>query len=81
MARCPGPLHAGPAHPGGPETCSLPADDMTLDRLSAVMPVFLPDHRILPLPAWDSLPYDRVRPSRAINRNTRCVAGVVGRTP
>lgn len=41
-------------------------DDAALDAVAPALAVFLPDHRILPLPAWDSLPYDRARPSRAV---------------
>ncbi|MGE0224348.1 MAG: DEAD/DEAH box helicase [Acetobacteraceae bacterium] len=41
-------------------------DDAMLQALAAALPVFLPDWAVLPLPAWDSLPYDRARPSRAV---------------
>jgi transcription-repair coupling factor (superfamily II helicase) len=40
------------------------SDDAILKGLLDALPVFLPDHCILALPAWDSLPYDRARPSR-----------------
>jgi transcription-repair coupling factor (superfamily II helicase) len=46
------------------------SDDATLNGLLGALPIFLPDHRILALPAWDSLPYDRTRPSRP-NTGTR----------
>ena len=40
------------------------ADEPMLQALVAALPAFLPTHRILPVPAWDSLPYDRAHPSR-----------------
>jgi transcription-repair coupling factor (superfamily II helicase) len=41
-------------------------DEATLEDLLAALPRFLPDHRVLSVPAWDSLPYDRARPSRRV---------------
>lgn len=41
-------------------------DHAALDRIAAALPSFAPDATILRLPAWDSLPYDRARPSRAV---------------
>ncbi|MBN8897170.1 MAG: DEAD/DEAH box helicase, partial [Rhodospirillales bacterium] len=41
-------------------------DHAALDRIAAALPVFAPESTILRLPAWDSLPYDRGRPSRAV---------------
>jgi transcription-repair coupling factor (superfamily II helicase) len=38
-------------------------DESTLEDLLAALPRFLPDHRVLSVPAWDSVPYDRARPS------------------
>ena len=32
----------------------------------AALPRCLPDHRVLSVPAWDTLPYDRARPSRRV---------------
>jgi transcription-repair coupling factor (superfamily II helicase) len=34
-------------------------DESTLEDLLAALPRFLPDHRVLSVPAWDSVPYDR----------------------
>ena len=39
-------------------------DDQQLEKVSQRLKFFAPDHRILGLPAWDCLPYDRVGPSR-----------------
>jgi transcription-repair coupling factor (superfamily II helicase) len=39
-------------------------DESTLEALLAALPRFLPDHRVLSVPAWDSVPYERARPSR-----------------
>ncbi|MFL5254894.1 MAG: hypothetical protein ACJ8AI_18775 [Rhodopila sp.] len=44
----------------------MAADDVTLEALTEALPVFLPDHRVLALPAWDALPYDHARPSRRV---------------
>src|SRR4051794_36470041 len=41
-------------------------DESTVEGLLAALPGFLPDHRVLSVPAWDSLPYDRARPSRRV---------------
>jgi transcription-repair coupling factor (superfamily II helicase) len=41
-------------------------DELTLEDLLVALPRFLPDHRVLAVPAWDSLPYDRARPSRRV---------------
>jgi transcription-repair coupling factor (superfamily II helicase) len=41
-------------------------DESTLEALLAALPRFLPDHRVLSVPAWDTLPYDRARPSRRV---------------
>jgi transcription-repair coupling factor (superfamily II helicase) len=41
-------------------------DESSLENLLTALPRFLPDHRVLSLPAWDSLPYDRARPSRRV---------------
>jgi transcription-repair coupling factor (superfamily II helicase) len=48
-------------------------DELTLEGLLAALPRFLPDHRVLSVPAWDSLPYDRARPSRRVT-GTRVAA-------
>jgi hypothetical protein len=37
------------------------SDDSTLEELVTALPTFLPDYRILAVPGWDSLPYDRAR--------------------
>jgi transcription-repair coupling factor (superfamily II helicase) len=44
----------------------IAVDDAMLQTLAAVLPAFLPDRPVLELPAWDSPPYDRSRPSRAV---------------
>ncbi len=41
-------------------------DDAMLQTLAAAVPAFLPDRPVLELPACDSPPYDRSRPSRAV---------------
>jgi hypothetical protein len=41
-------------------------DESTPEDLLAALPRFLTDHRVLSVPAWDSLPYDRGRPSRRL---------------
>jgi transcription-repair coupling factor (superfamily II helicase) len=41
-------------------------DDSMLRMLAEVMPAFLPDRPTRLLPAWDTSPYDRSRPSRAV---------------
>ena len=52
---------------GGHALAAFVADDEpALEGLLAALPSFLPDHRVLSLPAWDSLPYDRARPSRRV---------------
>jgi len=39
-------------------------DDATLRLLARTMPILSPERRVLALPGWDNLPYDRSRPSR-----------------
>jgi transcription-repair coupling factor (superfamily II helicase) len=51
---------------GRSRTVFIAPDDVALDALHAALPVFLPDHHVLALPQWDSLPYDRARPSRGV---------------
>ena len=41
-------------------------DDMRAAALAEQLAFFAPDIDVLPLPAWDCLPYDRVSPSSAI---------------
>ncbi len=41
-------------------------DDAALARAAAVLRFFAPGTEVLPLPAWDCLPYDRVSPHRDI---------------
>jgi transcription-repair coupling factor (superfamily II helicase) len=38
-------------------------DGRRLQRMAEVLGAMLPGHTILQLPAWDSLPYDRVSPN------------------
>ena len=38
-------------------------DGRRLDRMADILGQLLPGHPILPLPAWDCLPYDRVSPN------------------
>jgi transcription-repair coupling factor (superfamily II helicase) len=47
-----------------PVAVFIAADETMLQTLVRVMPAFVPDRRVLALPAWDNLPYDRARPSR-----------------
>jgi transcription-repair coupling factor (superfamily II helicase) len=51
---------------GYPMAAFVAADELILESLVAALPTFLPDYRILAVPAWDSLPYDRARPSRRV---------------
>ena len=41
-------------------------DDRRLDQLEAGLQFFAPDLKVLSLPAWDTVPYDRVSPSADI---------------
>jgi transcription-repair coupling factor (superfamily II helicase) len=41
-------------------------DDAAFQALVAAMAAFLPDREVRSLPAWDSSPYDRLRPSRSV---------------
>jgi hypothetical protein len=41
-------------------------DESLLENLLTALPSFLPGHLVLSVPAWDSLPYERARPSRRV---------------
>jgi transcription-repair coupling factor (superfamily II helicase) len=52
------------AHPGGVLHVAL--DDARMTRLLHALAFFAPGRRVVPFPAWDCLPYDRVSPHRDI---------------
>jgi transcription-repair coupling factor (superfamily II helicase) len=59
-------------------------DDQRAAMLSEAIRFFHPDVEVLPFPAWDCLPYDRVSPaaeilSRRLNALTRLASGDLGR--
>jgi transcription-repair coupling factor (superfamily II helicase) len=59
-------------------------DDQRAAMLAEAIRFFHPDVEILPFPAWDCLPYDRVSPaaeilSRRLNALTRLAGGELGR--
>jgi transcription-repair coupling factor (superfamily II helicase) len=41
-------------------------DDRRLEALSAALAFFAPDVRVVPFPAWDTVPYDRIGPNAEI---------------
>src|SRR3954470_11603050 len=49
-----------------PQAIFVASDDSMLQGVAAAMPVFLPDRPTYILPAWDTSPYERSRPSRAV---------------
>ena len=53
---------AGLAAGGGGRVLHVARDDARLARLAEGIGFFAPDLRVLRLPAWDCLPYDRVSP-------------------
>ncbi len=51
---------------GGQTLVHIALDDLRAATLADELGFFAPDVTVLPLPAWDCLPYDRVSPSAAI---------------
>ncbi len=41
-------------------------DDRRLDQLEAGLAFFAPETKVIALPAWDTVPYDRVSPNAEI---------------
>jgi transcription-repair coupling factor (superfamily II helicase) len=56
------------AHAGaqGAVLLHLAADEARLQTLAGLMAFFAPDLRVITLPGWDCLPYDRVSPSHDV---------------
>ena len=51
-----------------------------LDELLAGLSFFAPEQRVLELPAWDCLPYDRVSPSNEVTAQRIATLGRIGTT-
>src|SRR3954454_6592760 len=52
-------------------------DEAALRLLARTMPIMVPERRVLPLPGWDNLPYDRSRPShQATGQRIAALAGL-----
>ncbi len=48
---------------GGGAHLHVARDDRRMEQLRAVLSVIVPEMEIIPFPAWDCLPYDRVSPN------------------
>jgi transcription-repair coupling factor (superfamily II helicase) len=58
-------------HDAGSESTSgtllhIARDDRRLDALEHALSFFAPDVRVIPFPAWDTVPYDRIGPNAEI---------------
>ncbi len=69
---------------GGPHL-HVASDDRQLEQLRGVLSVIVPEMEIIPFPAWDCLPYDRVSPNADVlgdrmHALMRLKAGIEGPT-
>jgi transcription-repair coupling factor (superfamily II helicase) len=69
---------------GGPHL-HVASDDRRLEQLRGVLSVIVPEMEIIPFPAWDCLPYDRVSPNADVlgdrmHALMRLKAGIEGPT-
>ena len=66
---------------GFPMAVFVAADELILESLVAALSTFLPNHRILAVPAWNSLPYyGAARPGASPGRASRRWLGSLRRT-
>ena len=68
---------------GAPQTLlHVAADDRRLEQLEAGLAFFAPKTRVVPVPAWDTVPYDRVGPdSEIVARRMASLARLTGAAP
>jgi transcription-repair coupling factor (superfamily II helicase) len=51
---------------GSPLLVHVARDDRRLEAMGAALAFFAPDVKVLPFPAWDTVPYDRIGPNAEI---------------
>ncbi len=68
---------------GAPQTLlHVAADDRRLEQLEAGLAFFAPKTRVVPVPAWDTVPYDRVGPeSEIVARRIASLARLTAAAP